>query len=97
MNQTFKHTPGPWQLNLPCTDEVVADYGGNDVSIARNISNEADARLIAAAPELLEALEMVRDAVVELEKSGALDSGRFNHLLNIGGYVESAIAKAEAR
>ena len=53
----MKFTPGKWELNLPCTDEVVADLGGNDISIARHIKNPADARLIAAAPEMYELLK----------------------------------------
>lgn len=65
-----KHTPGPWRVgnhysevigDMPAnppfrgmTDECVKHYGG--YLIAESCA-EADARLIAAAPELLDALE----------------------------------------
>lgn len=53
-----KYTPGRWELRGP---RIVTDSNG--VLIAKNISAnypdtpESNARLIAAAPELLEALE----------------------------------------
>lgn len=54
-----KHTPGPWEIERrrsfvtaigPCVADEYAGSAWLDVS-------EADARLIAAAPELLEALQ----------------------------------------
>lgn len=63
----MKHTPGKWELNLPCTDEVVADLGGNDISIARHIKNPADARLIAVAPELVDVLQEMTKRYANLE------------------------------
>ncbi|SOE49096.1 hypothetical protein [Orrella dioscoreae] len=69
-----KHTPGPWRIGKP-SDSVVADvpaayaddenhkhYGG--YLIAESVSRQ-NLVLIAAAPELLEALEEV------LAKKGA--------------------------
>ena len=67
-----QYTPGPWVLNDPCTDEIVADYGGNDISIATGIQNQANARLIAAAPELLEALIGAIDWEAERYASGSV-------------------------
>lgn len=54
-NET-KHTPGPWFYNRVSG----YDYGSYQYSVSgicTNINKEADARLIAAAPELLAALE----------------------------------------
>lgn len=62
------HTPGPWRLEQTACLSVVADghlgalaelrsrldYGGMHPAVAA--TREANARLIAAAPELLEAL-----------------------------------------
>jgi hypothetical protein len=63
-----KHTPGPWKAEIDeqvpergavyvegpqgWLNQAVADCGFNDVE-----TDEANARLIAAAPELLEALQ----------------------------------------
>ncbi len=63
--QKAKHRPGPWRyiddstpgtLELGLHDYCVETSDGN-ISVADLISFEADARLIAAAPDLLEALE----------------------------------------
>lgn len=53
------HAPGPWHVtNYPYAIDVdCATY-----TVACDVNNEHDARLVAAAPDLLHALEMVRDA-----------------------------------
>lgn len=59
-----KHTPGPWQVDKT--------YGlimaGNEIEIAachagRGADAEANARLIAAAPEMLDALEKIESCL----------------------------------
>lgn len=59
-----RHTPGPWTVRTleNFGFNVVHYIGGDKFDIARvaKCGNEADARLIAAAPELLEALEYAR-------------------------------------
>lgn len=80
----MKHTPGPWKVNqhplngsiqimastptklgdLP----VVAELGGSTVMTARK--ELANANLIAAAPEMLQLLEYVRDYIVDLDLKG---------------------------
>jgi hypothetical protein len=55
-----KHTPGPWEAQeyaSPRGRWYVRQVGGLK-TINYPLSNEANARLIAAAPELLKALEM---------------------------------------
>lgn len=52
------HTPGPWTHNATAGDHDFAVYPeatGRDVALVRDF-NEANARLIAAAPELLRCL-----------------------------------------
>lgn len=65
-----KHTPGPWEAVQHTAINNVKGYrifsGGNEVAVCRNTSGglgavaqlpaEANARLIAAAPELLAVL-----------------------------------------
>ncbi len=61
-----KHTPGPWRLSRSASDSVVCDtpgahnspdsiayYGGHLIAESIELKNR---QLIAAAPELLEAL-----------------------------------------
>ena len=67
-----KHTPGPWTANKPTRDNGRAEIHAGCMLVAQAFNwmldaegDEqcwADARLIAAAPELLEALQdMVSD------------------------------------
>ena len=58
-----KHTPGPWTYEQISNNAYVIDENGSAVMLYRNPDDEmkANARLIAAAPELLEALEWAVD------------------------------------
>jgi len=89
-----KHTPGPWEVEMPGPrDQIqaIAVYGPAEdgrTEIAWDVKREANARLIAAAPDLLEALK----AVEEFEAPTAdLRSGGETILRTI----RAAIAKAE--
>ena len=69
----MKHTPGPWEADFetypimvrsqsetwPLVDELGNEEGRAGVFIANTGDNKANARLIAAAPELLEALKQI--------------------------------------
>ena len=79
-----KHTLGPWRVEsgpyyraIRVDGEVIADVR----QIGRSF-NESNARLIAAAPELLEALEYAIRQIPELE--------------SVPG-VKAAIAKAKSK
>lgn len=69
-----KHTPGPWKLDR----EVVVDR--EDLEVATVDVNqgkwEANARLIAAAPELLEALRWMAQTVHQSHHEGELETCR---------------------
>lgn len=91
-----KHTPGPWKVYDPEMPDTKATYGidgpqGQPVvyfGITHNdgINLLADARLIAAAPELLEALKLAYDAM-----SGSTDK---TILIRAHKAAEAAIDKA---
>lgn len=54
-----QHTLGPWQYQPTAGNHdflIYSESDGRDIALVRD-SNEANARLIAAAPELLNALE----------------------------------------
>jgi len=56
------HTPGPWGLGAR-EEGTIADHGGGGAVILRRDRNgmpcEGDMRLMAAAPDLLEALRFL--------------------------------------
>jgi len=80
-----KHTPGPWRIDIeetwpadaPC---FITAYSGGPLCM---VDNREDARLIAAAPELLEALEVVEPVIDAMTAS--VEPGRM---------IRAAIAKA---
>ena len=87
------HTPGPWRFMTDTTGEYLAVFatpqGGTKVICPVKIADEANAHLIAAAPELLDAL---RALVQVYEKVGgplAVDPKVAD--------ARAAIAKAEGR
>ena len=85
-----KHTPGPWTIDG-------LHISGNGYSIAhinshRTTEGRANADLIAAAPELLEALENLLDAVRQ-NIDGKPPTA--DQIFEIGGHAAvAAIAKA---
>ncbi len=98
--ETTKHTPGPWADGD--TRHIMAAVGNNSVLIAEvhhaihdtplltKEQGRANAALISAAPEMLEALE----SALALIESGTL---RISHDVDTSAVskVKSAIAKAK--
>jgi len=87
-----QHTPGPWQVGIEDEGYFIAN-GELLPDIAKCIKSKADAALIAAAPELLEALKALFADYKTLADSG--DAG-FWSLENrsVGKQVLALIAKA---
>lgn len=80
-----KHTPGPWHIDDASYGQIVCSRT-SDVAVVRNtggLPHHGNARLIAAAPELLEALKAV--LLIADRKHDAFDAAR------------AAITKAEGR
>lgn len=64
MENAIKHTPGPWHIGVrqPNSDKFIYGQDGSEVANCDMLTNFhdvnlANARLIAAAPDMLEALE----------------------------------------
>lgn len=93
------HTPGPWEVGeitdgegRPISYEAII-YGGDDDEAeiyVRGIRARDDARLIAAAPEMLEALKEARRQLELYEESATGET--YN-----SPQINAAIAKAEGR
>jgi hypothetical protein len=79
------HTPGPWTLRMRAKPILAWDVVTTDGAVMGGVYEEANARLIAAAPELLEALE----AVAQL-----LDNGQPIDPEHDGDWIRAAIANA---
>ena len=87
------HTPGPWSITLYCDDTFVSSSDGKtvcEISHSRDFTNPAkecisNARLIAAAPDLLAALGKIAFS------DGSLHGTCVRDLQDI---ARSAIAKA---
>ena len=100
-----KHTPGPWKVHkgvsnyymiTSCDDVEISECGG-DFTMR---DHQANANLIAAAPELLESCETMitllenkfEPSAVSIENSGWREGG---YLREQCAKMRSAIAKAK--
>lgn len=106
----MSHTPGPWEIRKPkgphdraiVEHEIVGTYespfvGAKEIKIC-GIHNqiEANVKLIAASPDLLEALELLLKSVSEREPF--TDAGMWEHKLQrkeAEDKARAAIAKAK--
>lgn len=99
-----QHTPGPWKRRWShetrgdgSTIETGRIHGARDVKIAElalTANVDADARLIAAAPELLEALKETERALAVSGTPCALDAHACRLVLHA---AHAAIEKAEGK
>jgi len=93
---TTQHTTGPWRVFDAFTDpEIVTDRPTafeteSLVQFKGQTNAKANARLMAAAPELLDALELCEDALADLAR---LDDGTPS--ISALQSARAAIAKAK--
>lgn len=95
-----KHTPGPWQVGM-----AFDNYGATEIAIehmttAGNLiiavaldglqGQDANARLIAAAPDLLEALKGLHDDIMDYIRLNSLGAENNHWLVQ----ARAAITKA---
>jgi hypothetical protein len=93
----MKHTQGKWNLfiqddngfGITNGDSVIAIAGEGDLP-----ENEANANLIAAAPELIEALQSINDLEVDFGFSDR-QAQLQDWARKVGRIAREAIAKAE--
>ena len=107
-----KHTPGPWWIekdgSAENNNEVNVVNGADGTMIVYGQANDADARLIAAAPDLLKVLRMARAKIAaELQvmvmshtgPDGLIDDAAVVLLIeaeqDLVNQIDAAIAKAE--
>lgn len=88
-----KHTPGPWRVGKLVPAMIFdSHYGDTVATVATFAAPEsviaANARLVAAAPELLEALKVLRER-------HQIDDPHHAHLCEFCKQADAAIAKAE--
>lgn len=92
--EEFKGTPGPWKYTIRNVNEMMTTFHGvvmGDTYIEIATRNEReDAQLISAAPELLEALQKLRDYAEDV-CGVCQDDCHEEHPLMMASYV---IAKA---
>lgn len=101
---THSHTPGPWHIRNGADFEVYE--GGDDPHtvasgelVVAHISRQAgksnaNAHLIAAAPDMLDMLYTVLPYIKTLEQDKGYKPGAVN---TISRQIQAAIAKAEGR
>lgn len=100
----MQHTPGPWDWFVGNSNgrgliriergSEAPDAGGHIASLTRGAENEANARLIAAAPELLAVLGLIANADI---KSVFNEVQARALLFDMMERARAAIARAEGR
>lgn len=103
------HTPGPWTLHgwgdndyeINAAEGTVCNVPGFDDDTVESNMAEHNARLIAAAPELLAALRRMREVFEQLADGDwrHLDATYVDQLIESDGLhgCDKALAKAEGR
>ena len=86
-----KHTPGPWWVGKIFPDIIIEDNAGKEIRqyVPEDGQWEADAMLMAAAPDLVKACELLFDRIKDLNCEIDLES-----LEDAMNEVETAINKA---
>ena len=100
------HTPGPWTAEPPgiygygADDDKYWAVQTEDERIALVVTDpdeegQADAQLIATAPNLLDALKKAKDELISLYEQQYPDDESDNETTKVIDYVIATIAQAE--
>lgn len=95
---SIKHTPGPWEAREHSDGShwfVDWEQGGEGYTLVDGLS-EADARLIAAAPDLLQKLKALVNMLSD-DKDDYPDSSYFRMIQDAEKEALALIAKAEGK
>lgn len=95
--KTHTHTPGPWRIDSKTRFGDYTIAAGDSVKTCEFIAktqNEANANLIAAAPDLLEALE---DAAFLMRMAAKIAGPMQDSFKRSAEDAAKALAKAEGR
>ena len=102
-----KHTPGPWEISEwsgMCGKGNVSIIGADDRKIGKlnslrhtALEDDANAKLVAAAPELLEACEWMLEVLDAIHEDywGVIDDSVFAGIEDSSNVAREAIAKAK--
>ena len=87
------YTPGSWTIIFRAGAWLIRS-GGRSIAqlVAEDAQDKANAHLIAAAPELLEALRDLREAATEAYKIGRIDPEPF---VRAGNVIAKAIGEVK--
>lgn len=102
----MEHTPGPWTLKFESDGFTVTaetGYGNERIALVSEDTGdfnereadmgEANARLIAAAPALLDVLEEIHQRLDYVDQTPSANS--FHHVLECRDIAQAAIAQAK--
>jgi hypothetical protein len=85
-----KHTPGPWTATADPYSDVVVDASGREIAVVMDPNGEANSRLMASAPDLLEALVLLLPFAIDGLDDRGCNVDEDEYIL----FARAAIAKA---
>lgn len=94
MNTKAKHTPGPWEVHEG-DDYIVVMRGDETTDQGISVDNIEDACVVAAAPDLLAALERAKAAIEEAVMLSATNNGAEYSFKSTIEKISAALAKAK--
>lgn len=96
-----KHTPGPWKAEPSGYGSVISKDGKSMVAVwpeglgGPTFPHEANARLIAAAPDMLSALSAaVESGMVPVSSMKDGGASKYSRQVEVADQIRAAIAKA---
>ena len=89
MNNTAKHTPGPWVYDAE--EGTVYDVPSDGDAMMLMVSDAGNGNLIAAAPVMYADLRIIRDYLYKLYDDGNMQAGEY------AASLDTTLAQAEGR